>query len=113
MVAARQLPTAAMSNESRAPLSVLDEILCTALAVGLVLVALLPAARGMSPLGWGPLWLVGMPAAALWAARGFALPSMRPRDADAARRARQARRTAPQARRATRPARRMDLRRAA
>lgn len=113
MVAARQLPTAAMSNESRAPLSVLDEILCTALAVGLVLVALLPAARGMSPLGWGPLWLVGMPAAAWWAARGFALPKRRSRGVEAGRSARPVRRTVPQARRAARPARRVDLRHAA
>jgi hypothetical protein len=42
---------------------------------GLALVLLLPAARGHSDwLGWMPLWLVGMPAAAWWSLHRFALP---------------------------------------
>jgi len=46
-----------------------------AVAVGVVLVALLPAARGTSALlGWLPLWLVGMPLIALWALHRFPLP---------------------------------------
>ena len=100
-----------MSTEARAPLSVLDEVLCTALAVGLVLVALLPAARGMSTMGWLPRWLVGMPASAWWAVRGFALPGRR-RAMAPARAMLNARRAAPQARRHARP-RRAGLRHAA
>ncbi|KQY55234.1 hypothetical protein ASD14_01710 [Lysobacter sp. Root494] len=46
-----------------------------ALAIGGVLVLLLPGARGFSEtLGWLPLWLLGMPAAAFWALKRFPLP---------------------------------------
>lgn len=46
-----------------------------ALAIGATLVVLLPGARGFSEtLGWLPLWLLAMPAVALWALRGFPLP---------------------------------------
>lgn len=72
MVDARPLPLADMSNDSRA---LLDELLCTALTVGLVLVLLVPGARGMGTMGWWPLWLVGMPAVAWWALHGFRLPA--------------------------------------
>ncbi|MEO8364976.1 MAG: hypothetical protein ABI538_02095 [Pseudoxanthomonas sp.] len=42
---------------------------------GLVLVLLLPAARGHSDwLGWLPMWLVGMPAVAWWSLYRFRLP---------------------------------------
>lgn len=42
---------------------------------GLALVLLFPAARGHGDLlGWGPLWLVGMPLAAWWALNRFRLP---------------------------------------
>ncbi len=45
------------------------------LAIGLALVLLLPAARGHSDwLGWLPMWLVGMPAMALWSLHRFRLP---------------------------------------
>lgn len=45
------------------------------LLTGLALVLLLPAARGQSDwLGWMPLWLVGMPAVALWSLHRFRLP---------------------------------------
>jgi hypothetical protein len=45
------------------------------LAIGAVLVLLLPAARGFSEtLGWLPLWLLVMPSTALWALHGFRLP---------------------------------------
>jgi len=45
---------------------------------GLVLVLLLPAARGHSDwLGWIPMWLVGMPAVAWWSLHRFALPMRR------------------------------------
>lgn len=102
-----------MSNEARSPLSVLDEILCTATAVGIVLVALLPGARGMSPIGWLPMWLVAMPALARWALHGFALPRAGAAGVAASHRTSAARRAAPQARRSTRVARRGEARRAA
>lgn len=50
--------------------SFLDEILRTALMLGVVLTVLVPAVREMqTAFGWLPLWLVGMPATALWASR--------------------------------------------
>lgn len=99
-VDARSLPLAAMTTEPR---SLLDELLCTALAVGLVLVLVLPSARGMSAAGWLPLWLVGMPAVAWWALRGFPLPSPRSKIAVRVPSARP-RHAAPQARRSIRTA---------
>jgi len=46
-----------------------------ALLCGLALVILLPMARGSSEwLGWLPMWLVGMPATALWSLHRFRLP---------------------------------------
>ncbi|WP_246022833.1 hypothetical protein [Cognatilysobacter terrigena] len=101
-----------MSTEARAPLSVLDEILCTVLAVGTVLVVLLPAARGDSALGWLPMWLIGMPAVAWWALHGFAMPRRAVEGAPVPV-AVTSRRTAPQARRRVRPAHRVEVRRAA
>lgn len=45
------------------------------LGLGMLAVALLPAARGSSLwLGWMPLWLVLMPASANWAMHRFRLP---------------------------------------
>jgi len=42
---------------------------------GLALVLVWPAARGSSQwLGWGPLWLVGMPWLAWWSLYRFRLP---------------------------------------
>ncbi|WP_156963015.1 hypothetical protein, partial [Aerolutibacter daejeonensis] len=53
----------------------LDEALKLLLAIGVVLVLLLPAARGSAAsIGWLPMWLLGMPLVALWATRGFRLP---------------------------------------
>lgn len=44
----------------------IDEVLQTALLMGLALVALVPAVReAQTVFGWLPLWLVGMPAATL------------------------------------------------
>ncbi|HBS62164.1 MULTISPECIES: hypothetical protein [Stenotrophomonas] len=69
---------------------------------GLALVLVWPAARGYSSwLGWGPLWLVGMPWLAWWALYRFRLPLRW-----WAQRRAGARRRAPQARR-RRPARRL------
>lgn len=80
----------------------LDAALRYACAIGLLLVALLPAARGShAVLGWLPLWLVAMPCAAWWAAHRFALPWRRERRAVAGVRARRVR----QARRVARPVR--------
>ena len=46
-----------------------------AVIAGLALVLLLPMARGHSDwLGWLPMWLVGMPAVALWSLHRFRLP---------------------------------------
>ena len=58
-----------MSNDPRATPAVLNELLCVALGVGVVLIALVPAARGMSVIGWLPMWLIAMPAAAWCALR--------------------------------------------
>lgn len=53
----------------------IEEALRAAVAVGGVLVLLLPGAREThAAIGWMPLWLVGMPLAAWWAAHGFRLP---------------------------------------
>lgn len=67
-----------MSNRFRSSYRRLDEILAAVLGVGLVLVALIPAARGSAAVGWLPMWLVGMPAVAWWALHGFALPQPSP-----------------------------------
>ena len=53
----------------------LEHGLRVALGVGLVLVVLLPMARGTSDwLGWMPMWLVGMPAVAWWSLHRFSFP---------------------------------------
>ena len=53
----------------------LDAALRYAIAIGAVLVVLLPAARGMhAVIGWLPLWLLAMPLVAWWALHRFALP---------------------------------------
>jgi hypothetical protein len=57
----------------------LEGALRYALAIGATLVVLFPGARGFSEaLGWLPLWLLAMPAVALWALRGFPLPRRAP-----------------------------------
>lgn len=54
----------------------LERTLRFVLLTGLALVLLLPAARGHSEwLGWLPMWLVAMPATALWALHRFRLPA--------------------------------------
>ena len=81
-----------------------------ALAIGGVLVLLLPGARGFSEtLGWLPLWLLAMPAVALWALRGFPLLKRGSGEQMPARR----RRIEPQARRRSRAMSRRVLARAA
>lgn len=58
--------------------TLLDEILRTTVVLSLALVALVPAVREtQTALGWLPLWLVGMPAIALWAVRAL-LPQPMP-----------------------------------
>ena len=101
---------AAQQNDPSA--SALETALRYALAIGLALVLVLPAARGSSDtLGWLPLWLLAMPATALWAVRGFPLPA-RAQDVAIAK-APPRRRGGPQARRRARGAARRDLARAA
>lgn len=91
----------------------LEDTLKYALAIGGVLVLLLPGARGFSEtLGWLPLWLLGMPAAALWALKGFPLPGRAPERIVAAPAVRR-RRSGPQARRRARGVARPVLSRAA
>lgn len=52
--------------------SLIDAVLRYLLAIGAVLVLLLPAARGFSEtVGWLPLWLLVMPLTALVARRGL------------------------------------------
>lgn len=89
----------------------LEDLLRYVLAIGAVLVLLLPSARGFSEiLGWLPLWLLAMPATALWALRGF--PIARPAGATPiAKDVR--RRSGPQARRRARGVARRVLSRAA
>lgn len=98
-----------MTNPAR---SLLDEILCTALIAGTLLVLLVPGARGSVAIGWLPMWLVAMPAVAWWSARGFPIPSRAAPGAEPARIAR-VRRPQPQARRSVRALRRAAERRAA
>ena len=53
----------------------LDALLRHAIVIGVVLVLLSPAARGMhATIGWLPLWLLAMPLTAWWALHRFALP---------------------------------------
>lgn len=88
---------------ARAPDPRLDRALRHALWLGATLVLLLPAARGYSAwLGWMPLWLLGMPAVALWALHRFRVPPLLARGvaglrASRRRRLPQARRRAPRA----------------
>ena len=75
----------------------LDVLMRHAVAIGVAIVALLPAARGFSPtFGWMPLWLVAMPLCAWWALHRFRVPV---READAVVPARTRRRAGAQARR--------------
>lgn len=53
--------------------TLLAETLRTALVLAIVLVALVPGVRdAYTAFGWLPLWLVGAPAAALWASHVMA-----------------------------------------
>lgn len=53
----------------------LEELLRGAVALGALLVLLLPEARGHNAaIGWLPLWLLGMPLASWWALHRFRLP---------------------------------------
>lgn len=55
----------------------LDGLLRHAIAIGAVVVLLLPEARGYhAALGWLPLWLLAMPMVARWALHQFPLPGL-------------------------------------
>ncbi|MGH8081063.1 MAG: hypothetical protein ACREP7_10840, partial [Lysobacter sp.] len=62
-------PTAhSAADEASSVHADLDTALRYAVAIGSLLVLMLPAARGShAVIGWLPLWLVGMPALAWWA----------------------------------------------
>ncbi|GAA5069379.1 hypothetical protein [Lysobacter panacisoli] len=80
----------------------LEHLLRHAVAIGAVLIVLLPAARGFSPtFGWMPLWLLAMPACAWWALHRFRLPGREADEAGSAQRTR--RRAGVQARRRRMP----------
>lgn len=90
-----------MHATDAAPRTVLEDVLRTALLLGVALVLLIPSVRDtQTAVGWLPMWLVAMPAVALWALRGFAMPQPAPR----AERVRSTRRAMalPQARRRAR-----------
>ncbi|MGO1070589.1 hypothetical protein [Lysobacter sp. CA199] len=84
----------------------LDTALRYAVAIGGLLVLMLPAARGShAAIGWLPLWLVAMPALAWWALHRFRLPSWRrPATQATVAAVPRRRRGAVQARRRARPA---------
>jgi len=86
----------------------LEGLLHYVIAIGAVLVVLLPAARGFSDtLGWLPLWLLAMPLSAWWALHRFRLPeSVQPRTVTVSSRRR---RPGTQARRRTMPSSRRDI----
>lgn len=88
-----------------------DALLRYAIAIGAMLVLVLPAARGSHALlGWLPLWLLAMPLSARWALHGFRLPQRsRASTPISVRRPG----TAPQARRRVRPRKPQSLPRAA
>ena len=78
-----------MTQDRPTPVRLLRRALLGALA----LAALLPVARGTNVwLGWMPLWLVLMPACALWVAEGLPLPRLATRTAHRGGRRVQARR---------------------
>lgn len=59
-------------HDTRDDLDSIDHVLRYLLAIGAVLVLLLPAARGSSQtVGWLPMWLLAMPLTALAARRGL------------------------------------------
>lgn len=86
----------------------LEGLLRHAIAIGAVLVVLLPAARGFSDtFGWLPLWLLAMPLSAWWALHRFRLPeSAQSRGVMVASRRR---RPGTQARRRAMPSSRRDI----
>ena len=83
----------------------LERTLRLQLLTGLALVLLLPAARGQSDwLGWLPMYLVGMPAVALWSLHRFRLPLRKVASRSDALQSSRRRRPGAQARRRTMPA---------
>ncbi|WP_223807237.1 hypothetical protein [Montanilutibacter psychrotolerans] len=92
----------------------IETVLRYAVAVGAVLVLLLPAARGSSAtIGWLPLWLLVMPSCAWWALHRFRLPWHRDAEARPVRAHVARRRALPQARRRSRPGSRPEWPKAA
>lgn len=70
------MPIPSTSHPRHAPHPGLRRLLRQAILAGLALLLVWPATRGHSEwLGWGPLWLLGMPLSAWWALHRFALPT--------------------------------------
>lgn len=65
----------ALRHDAATPSPALDRALRRLLLLGAMLSLLFPAAAS-EWLGALPLWLVGMPASALWALHGFPLPRL-------------------------------------
>ncbi len=100
------------------PHPLVDEVLRAAVAIGALLLLMVPEARGSHPmLGWLPLWLLGMPLVGWWAAHRFRLPWRDPAPRRVAlaprRRAPQALRRSPVLRRGQRTPGRVPPRRVA
>lgn len=74
----RRRPDRSPANTADAPDPRLVRGVRHALLFGIALLLVWPAARGYSPLlGWGPLWLLGMPLASWWALHRFRMPRTR------------------------------------
>ena len=67
-------PLASRRTPAPAPDSRLEQALRSAMLAAVSLVVLMPAARGYGPLGWTPIWLLGLPAVAWWSLHRFRLP---------------------------------------
>jgi len=67
-------PLASCRTPASAPDPRLEQALRSVMLAAVSLVMLMPAARGYGPLGWTPVWLLGLPAVAWWALHRFRLP---------------------------------------
>lgn len=71
-----------MSQRQSSSMPLLEQFLLAAVALALVAMLSLPAARGVSDaFGWMPFWLLALPLSAWGAARALRHPGRRPRRA--------------------------------
>ncbi len=64
----------ASTDIATAPDPRVEQLVRSIMFVAIAMVLLLPDARAHGPLGWAPLWLLGMPGVAWWALHRFRLP---------------------------------------